>query len=189
MVEDTYEKSMRYINHVYTPRVSCLLLPVFLLSCLPHTSLNTVNLGLPRLLLSSSRDSAALFGSLSSTILSTCHVHRNLLLTSLSVKLFCTPVFSLNSTILLLSALVTLVFFVPSWSRSLCCGSSESVKVSVPYRHACVTQVFITLLFILFEIRRSAITPSTALQTIAPACTLRRTSFSLRLPVPAICPY
>ena len=49
--------------------VSCLLLPVSLLSCLLHISLYTVlpslSLGLPRLLLPCSRNSAALFGSLS----------------------------------------------------------------------------------------------------------------------------
>ena len=102
---------MRDTSHVHTTRVSCFLLPVFLLSCLPYISLNTVSIGLPRLLLPSSCNSAALFGRLSSTILSTCHVHCNLLLASLSVKLLCNPVYSLNSTILLLSALA---FFVPS---------------------------------------------------------------------------
>ena len=81
-----------------------------------------------------------------------------------------------------------------SHTCSLCCGSSESAMVSVPYRHACVTQVLMTLHFSLFEIRRSAITPSTALHAFAPACTLQRTSLSLslslslRLPVSAICP-
>ena len=91
--------------------VSCLLLPVSLLSCLLHISLYTV---LPsqywppdRLLLPCSRSSATLFGSLSSAILSTCPAHCNLLLTSLSVKLHFTPVSSLN-TILRMSALVTL---------------------------------------------------------------------------------
>ena len=85
--------------------VSCLLLPVSFLSCLLHPHLS---LGLPRLLLLCSRNYAALFGSLSSAILSTCPAHCNLFLTNLSVKLLCTPVSSLNSTILRLSALVTL---------------------------------------------------------------------------------
>ena len=57
-------------------------------------------------------NSAALFGSLSSAILSTCPVHCNLLHASLSVKLLCTPVSSLNSILLLL-------FFVPSCFRTL----------------------------------------------------------------------
>ena len=53
--------------------------------------------------------------------------------------------------------------------------------VSVPYRPAGVTQVLTTLPLSLFEIRRSAITPSTALHAFAPACSLRRTSLSLSL--------
>ena len=81
--------------------VSCLLLPVFLLSCLPHISLlvltqsSHLSLVLPRLLLPCSRNYASLFGSLSSAILSTCPAQCSLLLTSLSVKLLCTPVSSL----------------------------------------------------------------------------------------------
>ena len=127
-------------------------------------------------------NSAALFGSLLSAILSTCPAHCNLLLTSLSVKLLCTTVSSLNSTILRLSALVTLAIFrtkLFSHTCRLCCCSSVSAKVSVPYRHARVTQVLITLPFSLFEIRRSVISPSTALHAFAPACTLRRTSLSV----------
>ena len=130
-----------------------------------------------------SRNFAALFGSLSSTILSTCPAHCNLLLASLSVKLHCTPVSFLNSTILRLSALVTLAIFrtqLFSHTCSLCCCSSVRAKVSVPYRHAGVTQVLLmTLPFSLFEIRRSAITPSTALHAFATGCTLRRTSLSV----------
>ena len=75
------------------------------------TQSSHLSLGLPRLLLPSSRNSAVLFGSLSSAILSTCPAHCNLLLTSLSVKLLCTPVSSLSCTILLLSALVTHAIF------------------------------------------------------------------------------
>ena len=78
----------------------------FIASLLTQSS--HLSIGLPRLLLSCSRNSAALFGSLSSAIHSACPVHCSQLLTSLSVKLLCTPVYSLNSTILLLSALVTL---------------------------------------------------------------------------------
>ena len=69
------------------------------------------------------------------------------------------------STILRLSALVTLAIFrtqLFSHTCSLCCCSSVSANVSVPYRHAGVTHVLMTLPFSLLEIRRSAITPSTA---------------------------
>ena len=161
--------------------------PVFFTSLFTQSS--HLIFGLPRLLLPCSRNSAALFGSRSSAILSMCPAHCNLLLTSLSVKLLYTPVSSLNSTILRLSALVTLAIFrtqLFSHTCSLCCCSSVSAKVSVPYRQAGVTQLLMTLPFSLFEIRRSAITPSTDLHAFAPACTLRRTS--LRLPVSAHCP-
>ena len=87
-----------------------------------------------------------------------------------------------NATMLRLSALVTLEMFrtqLFSHTCSLCCCSSGIAKVFVPYRHAGVTQVLLTLSFSLFEIRRSAITPSTALHTFAPACSLRRTSLSI----------
>ena len=67
-----------------------------------------LSIGLPRRLLPCSRNSVALFGSLSSAILSTCPGYGNLLLTSLSVKLLYTLVSSLNSSILIMSALVTL---------------------------------------------------------------------------------
>ena len=69
--------------------------PAFLTSLLTQSSY--LSLGLPRLLLPSSRNSAALFGSLSCAILSTCPAHCSLLL-----------------TILLLSALFTLAIFLPS---------------------------------------------------------------------------
>ena len=55
--------------------------PAFLTSLLTQSS--HLSLGLPRLILSSWRNSAALFGSLSSAILSTCPAHCNLLLTCL----------------------------------------------------------------------------------------------------------
>ncbi len=106
--------------------------PAYLTSFLTQSS--HLSLGLPRLLLPCSRNSAALFGSLSSAILSTCPAHCNLLLTSFSVKLICTPVSSLNSTILRLSALVALAIFrtkLFSHICSLCCCSSVSAKVSV----------------------------------------------------------
>ena len=100
-----------------------------------------LSLGLPRLLLPCSRNSVALFGSRSSAILSTCPAHCNLLLISLSVKLLYTPVSSLNSTILRVSALVTLAIFrtqLFSHTCSLCC-SSVRAKVSVTYMRASVT--------------------------------------------------
>ena len=80
--------------------------PDFLTYVLTQSS--HLSLGLARLLLPCSRNSAALFCSLSSAILSTCPAHCSLLLTSLSVELLCTPVSSLNSSSLLMSALVTL---------------------------------------------------------------------------------
>ena len=58
----------------------------------------------------------------------------------------------------------------------LCC-SSVSAKVSVPYRHVGGTHVLMTSPFSLLEIRRTDITPSTALNT--PACTLRRNFLSV----------
>ena len=162
--------------------------PAFLTSLLTQSS--HLSIGLPRLLLPCSHNSAALFGSLSSAILSTCPAHCHLLLTSLSVKLLCTRVSSVNSTILRLSALVTLAIFrtqLFSHTCSLCCCSSVSAKVSVPYRHAGVTHVLIILPFSPLEICWSAIPPSTALHAIAPACTLRRTSLSV-FPAPHTAP-
>ena len=83
------------------------------------------------------------------------------------------------------SALVTLVIFrtqLFSHTCNLCCCSSVITRVSVPYRHAGVTNLLTTLPLPLFVIRRSAITPSIALHAFAPACSLRRTSLSLSLP-------
>ena len=69
--------------------------PAFFTSLLTQSS--HLSCALPRLLLPCSRNSAALFDSLSSAILSTCPAHCSLLLTSLSAKLLCTPVSYLNS--------------------------------------------------------------------------------------------
>ena len=66
------------------------LLAAFLTCFLTQSS--HLSLGLPRFLLPCSLNSTALFGSLSSAILSTCPAHCSLLLTSLSVKLLYTPV-------------------------------------------------------------------------------------------------
>ena len=105
---------------------STLLSPVFFFqsSSSPACFTSHLSLGLPRLLLPSTCNSAALFGSLSSGILSTYPAHCSLFLTSISVKLLCTPVSSLNSTILLLSSIFTLAIFrTQLFSRtcSLCC--------------------------------------------------------------------
>ena len=72
--------------------------PAFFNSLLRQSS--HLILGLHRLLLPSSRNYAALFGSLSSrsAMISTCPAHCSLLLTSLSVKLLRIPVSSINST-------------------------------------------------------------------------------------------
>ena len=58
--------------------------PAFITSLLTQSS--HLSLSLPRLLLPCSRNSAALFVSLSSAILSTCPAHYSLLLTSLSLS-------------------------------------------------------------------------------------------------------
>ena len=119
--------------------------PAFLKSLLTQSS--HISLGLPRLLLPCSRNSAAIFGSLSSAILSTCQAHCSLLLISLSVKLLYTPVSSLNSTIRRLSALVTLAIFrtqLFSHTCSLCYCSSVIGKVSVPNRLAAGCEFKIT---------------------------------------------
>ena len=63
-----------------------------------------------------------------------------------------------------LPSLLLLFFFVPSCFRTLASFVVVvqcSARVSVPYWHARVTHVLMTLQFSLFEIRRSAITPST----------------------------
>ena len=75
-----------------------------------------LRLGLPRLLLPCSRNSAALFGSLSSAIVSTCQAHCSLLLTSLCVRLLCTPV---SSPLFACLPLLLLLFFGPSCFRTL----------------------------------------------------------------------
>ena len=125
--------------------------PVFLTSLLTQSS--HLSLGLPRLLLPCSpRNSAALFGSLPSAILSTCPAHCSLLLTSLSVKLLCTPVSSLNSTILLLSALATLAIFrtqLFSHTCNLCCCISVIARVSVQACR-CHTSAHCPLVFLRF---------------------------------------
>ena len=115
--------------------------PAFVTSLLTHSS--HLRLGLPRLL-PSSRNYAALVDSLSSAILSPCPVHCSLLLNSFSVKLLCTPVSSLNSTIILLPALVTLAIFrtqLFSHTCSLCCGSSVipmfPFRTCMPVSHKC----------------------------------------------------
>ena len=72
-----------------TPRLIVLFVqssysPAFLTSLLTRSS--HLRIDLPSLLLLCSRNSAALFGSLSSVILSTCPAHRSLLLTRLSLS-------------------------------------------------------------------------------------------------------
>ena len=91
--------------------------PVFFTSLFTQPS--HLSLGLPRLLLPCSRNSAALFGSRSSAILSTCPAHCTLLLTSLSVKLLWTPVSSLTPSFFACLPSLLLLFFGPSCSRTL----------------------------------------------------------------------
>ena len=109
-----------------------------------------------------------------------------LLLTSLSVKLLCTPVFPLNSTILLLSALLTLAIFRTRFRAraAFVCCISVSAKVSVPYRHADVTQVLMTLPFNLFEVRHHPLTCSPCVRSSLYSSTY----LSLRLSISSHCP-
>ena len=95
--------------------------PVFLFSCLPHISLNTVLPSQPRSPSSPQCNSAALFGSLLSAILSTCPAHCKLLLTSLSVKLLCTHIIGnmfVREEIVLRMSVVTGVWLLLSSSSS-----------------------------------------------------------------------
>ena len=130
----TASSASRFHHHLY---------PVFFFQSSPSpaffTSLLTqsshLNLVLPHLLLPCSRNSAGLFGSLSSAILSTCPADINLLLASIYVELLCTPVSSVNATTIRMYALVTLAIFrtqLFSHTCRLCCCSSVSAKVSVP---------------------------------------------------------
>ena len=89
----------------------------FLASLLPQSLHHSLDLH--RLLLPTSCNSASLFGSMSSAILSTCPAQCSLILNSHSVKLLWTPVSPLNSTILLLSALITLAVFRTHLFRTL----------------------------------------------------------------------
>ena len=123
------------------PSVSCLLLPVFLLSCLPHISLNIVlpyqhwpPISPPHVTLSLS--SVVCHPPSFQRVLPTVVCSSLVYLSSSSAALLSLP---FNSTILLLSALVTLAIFrtqLFSHTCSLCCCSSVIAKVSVPYRHA-----------------------------------------------------
>ena len=155
---------------MYHPATSCPVLRIFFIETifalslsssfpfvkgqvLPATS-SPPHLIVFSILLPSSCNSAALFGSLSSAILSTCPAHCSLLLTRLSVKLLCSPVYSLNSTFLLLSSLFTFAIFrtqLFSNTYSLCCYISVSANVSVPCRHAGVTQVLMIVNLLTLE--------------------------------------
>ena len=95
-------------------------------------------------------------------------VHRPPISALVSLVSFCrhhvtqplSSVVCLNSTIPPSSAIVSLAIFrtqLFSHTCSLCCCSSVIAKVSVPYRHAGVTQVLTT--FSLLEISRIVITP------------------------------
>ena len=168
--------------------VSYLLFPASLLSCLLHISLYTAPISVLASLVSSCTPHVTLDMPLSSVVF-----HRPSFLRVQHTVICSSPVSqssstalpsrsSLNSTILRLSARLTLAIFRTQLFSHTCsrrCCSSVRAKVSVPYRHAGVTQVLMTLPFSLFEISRSAITPSTTLHAFAPACSLRRTSLSV----------
>ena len=138
--------------------------------------------------------------------------YGGLLLTSLSVKLLCIPVSSLNSTILLLSrsALVTLAIFrtrLFSHTCRLCCCSSVIANVSVRYRHTGVTHVLVTFSLVFLRsdgppsppqllstrslqacaLGSTHLSPSSCLCTLPLLCTRNCPSESVSSP-PARCP-
>ena len=127
------------------------------------TQSSHLSLGLPRLLLPCSRNSTALFGSMSfpifqrilPTVVWSSPVSLSCSFALLSLALT-PPFFSCTYALVTLAIFRTQLF---SHTCSLCCCSSVIVRVSVPYSHARVTQVLTTLPLSLFEIRRSAITP------------------------------
>ena len=94
------------------------------------TQSSHLSLGLPRLLLPCSRNSAALFASLSSAILSTCPAHCKLLLTSLSVTFLCTPYLPLTPPFFACLPSLLLLFFGQSCFHIL--ASFVVVVRSVP---------------------------------------------------------
>ena len=92
-------------------------------------------------------------------------------------------------TILRLSALVTLAIFrtqLFSHTCTLCCCSSVSAKVSVPFRHARVTQVLIILPFSFLDppVRHQSLNCSPRVRSSLYSSTY----LSLRLPVSAHSP-
>ena len=150
--------------------------PAFLKSLLTQSS-DDLSLGLPRLLLPCSRNSAALFGSLSSVILSTCPAHCNLLLndlsslSALSSLPLTPPFFSCLPSLLLL-------FFVPSCFRTLAAVvvvvrslPRFPFRTSMSVSHKCSWPC--PLVFWDPLVRHHP------LHAFAPACALRRTSLSV----------
>ena len=138
------------------------------------------------------------------SLVSSCPAHVTLSLSSVAwhppsfqrvlPTVVCSSPVSLSSSSALLSlhltppffsctaALVTLAIFRTQLfphTCNLCSCSSVITRVSVPHRHDGVTQVLTTLPLSLFEIRRTAITPSTALHAFAQARAIRRTSLSV----------
>ena len=147
------------------------------------TQSSHLSLGLPRLLLPFSRNSAALFGSLSSPIFQRVlptvvwSSPVSLLSSSAPLSLALTPPF-FSCTY----ALVTLAIFrtqLFSHTCSLCCCSSVSAR---GFRSAqacpCHTSAHVLALESFWDppVRHH---PSTALHAFAPACALRRTSLSV----------
>ena len=126
-------------------------------------------------------------GILSSAILSTCPAHCNLLLASLSVKLLCTPSLPLTPPFFAYLPSLVLQFFVPSCFRTLAAFvvvvrsvSRFPFRTGMPVWHKCSWPCPLVFL-------RSAITPSTALDVFAPACTLRRIPSSRLGTLPLLC--
>ena len=121
--------------------------PAFLTSLLTQSS--HLSLDLPRLLLPCSLNFAVLFGSLSSPsfqrVLPTvaCFSPVSLSSSSALLSLPLTPPFCSCTYALFTLAIFRTQLF--SHTCNLCCCSSVSARVSVPSRHAGVTQVLTTL--------------------------------------------
>ena len=102
-----------------------------------------LNCGLLRLFLPHSFHLSAVFGSPSSSNRTKCPTHFSRLFTSVPIKLVCTPISLLSSSILLLSTLLTPTILLTqlfSQACSLCCCCcSVNANISRLCRHASVT--------------------------------------------------
>ena len=125
--------------------------PAILVSLLTQSS--HLSLGLPRLLLPGSRNSAAFFGSLSSTILSTCPAHYSLLFTSLSLS---------SSSVLCSKICNTFVIEIFETNDNYDCPLLHSTGCIFVYSHTSSTQedcfdlpLFLFVSFLCIALKRS----------------------------------